>query len=222
MNKRKGNVLARLIIFMLGLLIMSLGIVMLIRADLGAMPWDVLHVGLFQQIGLTVGTWSIIVGFCVLISASILMQEWPKFGAYLNMVLVGMFIDMYLSFSFLATPESLFLKCIMFVFGIIITGYGMGLYISAQMGAGPRDSFMLAVIQKTGWKIAHVRRGMEVVVLFVGWQLGGPVHIGTIMITFFMGTVSGLSIPQCQMLTDTILKKFERSKQGINNRGVNL
>lgn len=61
--KQQGNMVVRLMIFTIGLLFMSLGIVLLIRADLGATPWDALHVGLYEQIGLTVGTWSVLVGF---------------------------------------------------------------------------------------------------------------------------------------------------------------
>ena len=85
---------------------MSLGIVLIIVSDFGASPWDVLHVGLFYQLGLTIGTWSIMVGLFILGVSAIMMREWPKFGAYLNMIMVGIFIDMYMMLPFITEPEA--------------------------------------------------------------------------------------------------------------------
>ena len=219
--KRRGNMTARLSLFTIGLLIMSLGIVWLILADLGATPWDVLHVGLFYQFGLTIGSWSIIVGFFVLGISAVLMKERPKFGAFLNMLLLGIFMDFYLMLPFMVTPNSLFGKIVMFVLGMLIYSYGMGIYISAQLGAGPRDSFMLAIMERTGWKVSHVRRGMEVIVLIIGWSLGGPVHVGTIIFSILIGTIVGFSLPQCQRFTNKLIEYFLKNKQSKEiKRGV--
>ncbi|MDA6151390.1 hypothetical protein OSK18_28300, partial [Escherichia coli] len=81
----------------------------------------------------------------------------------------------YLLLPFMQTPDGLAGKLAMFGFGIVVYCYGMGLYISAQLGAGPRDSLMIALTAKTGWKVRNVRALMEIAVLTVGWQLGGPV-----------------------------------------------
>jgi uncharacterized membrane protein YczE len=214
-NKR-GHIIFRLVVFIVGLLVMSLGLVFMIRSDLGATPWDTMHVGLYYKFGLTVGTWSILVGLIVLVLSAFFMKEWPRFGAYLNMLLVGLFMDMYLSFPFIVTPHSFLGKLCMFLSGVVINGYGMGIYISAQIGAGPRDSFMLAVTSKTGWKVSRVRRGMEIFVLIFGWLLGGPVHIGTILYSLLMGTVAGITLPQCQKLTDYLINKMKKEKNAMN------
>ncbi|RLQ98109.1 YczE/YyaS/YitT family protein [Falsibacillus albus] len=223
----KKEISARLGIFVLGLWIMALGIVFLILADIGATPWDVLHVGLAHKFGLTIGTWSILIGFIVLGSSSLLTKTFPQFGAYLNMILVGVFIDLYMLLPFMETPKGLAGKITMFLCGMIIMAYGMGLYISARIGAGPRDSFMLAVHEKTGWKIPRVRRGMELIVLLFGWILGGPVSYGTIIFSAAIGTLVGFSLPQCQKLTDYLINKFTKklSKKMIEkeiNRGAKL
>lgn len=209
--KTRENIGIRFSIFTIGLLIMSLGIVMLIISDLGATPWDVLHVGLFYQFKLTIGSWSIIVGFFILAISAVLMGEWPQLGAYLNMLLVGIFIDLYLQLPFMVTPETVTGKIIVFLLGVIINGYGMGIYISAQLGAGPRDSFMLAITQKTGWKVSHVRRGIEVLVLILGWLLDGPVFIGTVVFSLVIGTVVGYSLPQCQAFTNRLIHRFGKT-----------
>lgn len=227
-TRKKGQVGPRSIIYNLGLLLMALGLVLLIKADLGATPWDVFHVGLYYQLGLTIGTWSIIVGIGILTVAAIISKEFPQIGAFLNMVLVGLFIDMYFLLPFIQTPENIFGKVAMFVTGLLLNGYGMGLYISAQFGAGPRDSLMIALSQKTGWKVRNVRALMEVLVLLVGWQLGGPVFWGTILISMLIGPLAGVCLPQCQRFTDKWLTKLQAKKillehsQTESNRGASL
>lgn len=219
--KKQGNIVIRLMIFTVGLLFMSLGIVLLIRADLGATPWDALHVGLYEQVGLTVGTWSVLVGFLILGAASIYLREWPQFGAYLNMVLVGVFIDGFLWLPMIVTPGSFAGKLVMFIAGVFTMAYGMSFYISAQLGAGPRDSFMLAVMKKTGWKVSSIRRGMECIVLVLAWLIGGPVHFGTILFSLLMGTAVGISLPQCQRFSDIIINRINNWKKD-HNQGVNI
>ncbi|MGE8206136.1 YczE/YyaS/YitT family protein [Heyndrickxia sp. NPDC080065] len=220
---QKHHLGIRFIIFCLGLLVMAFGLDLLIIADLGPTPWDVLHVGLFTQFGLTIGSWSIIVGFFVLGISALIMKKIPKIGAYLNMLLLGLFMDMFLKLLTGITLDSLLEKIILFTLGIIINAIGMGIYISAQLGAGPRDSFMLAVTSKTGWKVSHVRRGMEVIVLFIGWLCGGPVFIGTIIFVGTIGTLVGLTLPFFQRLSDGLINKLDKHK-GNNeiNRGASI
>ena len=133
-----------------------------------------------------------------------------KMGAFLNMVLIGVFIDLYLLLPFMQTPSSLAGQIVMFLCGIIIYCYGMGIYISAQFGAGPRDSLMIALTSKTGWKVGRVRSFMEVIVLIIGWQLGGPVFWGTVIIGLAIGPLAGKALPQCQMATDRFLARLNK------------
>lgn len=204
-QKKTGQLGPRFFIFFTGLIIMSFGVVLLLKADLGVPPWDVLHVGLFLNFKLTIGTWNIIVGFAILALSSIISKQLPQVGAFLNMLTFGIFIDFYLALPFLTTPTSLLGKLIMLVAGIVIIGYGMGLYISASFGAGPRDSLMIALMEVTGWKISTIRGLIELTVLIIGWILGGPVFIGTILFTVIIGPVSGIVIPQCERFTNQLL-----------------
>ncbi|KXG11403.1 hypothetical protein AT864_00486 [Anoxybacillus sp. P3H1B] len=204
--------IVRWTVYFLGLLVMSFGIVLTIKADMGSAPWDVLHIGLYRQLGLTIGTWSIIVGIIVLAASSLLSKQWPQIGAFLNMLLVGLMIDMYMMIPALQTPHTFIGKMAMLFGGIIITGYGMGLYISAKMGAGPRDSLMLVLMEKTGWRVEYIRIAMEVFVLLVGWILGGPVSIGTLVFSVTIGKVIGIALPQCQQWT----ARMAVAKTGMN------
>ena len=214
--KNRGQMGPRFIIYLFGLLVMSLGIVLLILADLGPSPWDVLHVGLYYKFGLTIGSWNIIAGFFILGVSAMISKSIPQFGAFLNMILVGLFIDMYLMIPFLHTPSSLTGKVVMFAVALLINCYGMGLYISAQLGAGPRDSLMLAITSKTGWKVGKVRSTMEVFVLIIGWQLGGPLFWGTIVISLMIGVIAGFSLPQCQRFTNFILQRLKKNNPKSN------
>lgn len=224
-TRRKGQVGPRFIIYLLGLLIMSLGIVLLIKADFGAPPWDVFHVGLYYQLGVTIGTWSIIVGLFILTVSALITKEFPQIGAFLNMVLVGLFIDMYFLLPFLQTPETWPGKLFMFTSGLIINAYGMGIYISARFGAGPRDSLMLAITHKTAWKVQNVRAAIEIAVLLIGWLLGGPVFLGTVLYGLLIGPLSGLTLRQTQNATKSILVKLLRNRQQLakeTKRGVKV
>lgn len=224
-QQRKGQIGPRFFVYLIGLLIMCLGIVLIIKADLGAAPWDVLHVGLYYQFGLTIGTWTIIVGIFILALSAFLTKQFPQVGAFLNMVLCGIFIDMYYMLPFLQTPDSLAGKIAMFLIGIVINGYGMGIYISAQIGAGPRDSLMIAISSITGWKVRNVRVSIEVAVLVIGWFLGGPVFLGTIFYGILIGVLAGICLPQCQRMTNLWLNKLKEKtvlEQKSTNRGANL
>lgn len=142
----KTSVVWRWLIFFGGIIIMSFGIVLMIEADLGAAPWDVLHIGLTKQFGLTVGTWAIIVGFWIVVVTSLLTKEWPQLGSFLNMMFVGIFIDIFR--IFIGTPATILGQYVMLLVGVVVCGYGIGLYIAPKCGAGPRDSLMLAITKK--------------------------------------------------------------------------
>lgn len=189
------NRFIRWMIFTAGLLIMSFGIALMIRAELGSAPWDVLHIGLMQQFGLTVGSWTVIMGFILLAFSTVLTKQFPQPGAYANMLLVGLFVDVFL--FLLGTPSAFTGQLLMLLAGILIMGFGIGVYIAPRCGAGPRDSIMLALSEKTGTSVARVRVIMEVMVLACGWALGGPVFLGTILFSLTIGHVTGYSLNIC-------------------------
>jgi uncharacterized protein len=196
-------------LFVFGLIVLALGAALTIEGKvLGVAPWDVFHYGMFLKLGLTIGTWSIIIGFLLLAASSIATKKLPKIGALLNMLLLGLFIDFFL--WLLPSIDSLTGALLFFVLGIVLMGYGVGLYVSADLGSGPRDSIMLLIVDKTGWSLQWVRNGMEILVLILGWALGGPVGIGSVIIALFLGPIVGVSLPQCKILLKFLLVKKER------------
>jgi uncharacterized protein len=195
--------------FIFGIMVLAFGIALTIEGEyLGIGPWDVFHYGLFAKFGFTIGTWSIISGFLLLLISSVFNKAWPKIGAFLNMLFLGLFIDLFN--WILPSIDSLAGATIAFIIGVVLIGYGIGLYVSADFGAGPRDSFMLLIVERTGWSIPLVRNGIEVIVFLLGWMLGGPVGIGTVFIAFGLGPILGFSIPQCKKLMAYFLDQKNR------------
>lgn len=187
----------RWVFFIVGITIMSLGISMTIKGYLyGIGPWDVLHVGLFKHLGLTIGTWAILTGILIVLVTMISTKKIPALGTWLNILFVGSFIDLFT--WVLPSPTDLLGQSVIFIFGVVVMSIGIGVYVSPNLGAGPRDSLMLFIMEKTGWSLKKVRTGIEVIVAIAGWMLGGPVGIGTILIAFGLGQLVHYTLPASQ------------------------
>lgn len=196
--------------YVIGLIVLALGISMTIKGyRLGVGPWDVFHIGLQQNLGLTIGSWSIISGLVIVVVTAYYLKKWPQLGTWLNMVLLGLFIDF---FNWIIPDfESLSAQTIIFVLGVIVMSYGVGLYVSPNMGAGPRDSLMLIFVEKFGISIKVVRTAIEVIVAILGWILGGPVGVGTVVIALFIGQFVHFTLPQSRKLLMKILKETDEN-----------
>ncbi|MCP3025579.1 YitT family protein [Halobacillus sp. A5] len=195
--------------FIAGLVILGFGISLTMQVrDFGIGPWDVFHYGLYEQFGLTVGSWSIIAGIVIVVVSSIARKQIPQIGTILNMVMIGVFIDFFN--WILPEPEWLVSKIAVFVMGTIITAIGIGVYVAPSIGAGPRDSLMLLLTDWLQWKVSTVRNGIEITVALAGWLLGGPVGAGTIFIALFLGSLVGYSLPLSKQLLNFLIRKGER------------
>ncbi len=196
----------RWLFFLAGMMFLGLGSSMTIKGDrLGIGPWDVLHVGLYENFGLSIGTWSILAGFTVITATSLARRRWPQFGTWLNMLLIGLFIDF---FNFLIPDiHSLIGQILIFIAGVFVMGYGVGLYVSPKMGAGPRDDLMLVLVQKTGLSVNVIRTAIESTAAIAGWMLGGPVGIGTVIVALFVGRIVQMSLVQCDLLLKRLILK---------------
>ena len=173
--------------FFVGLIVMALGITMTIKGNvIGTGPWDVFHIGLFKQLGLTIGTWSILTGLFIIVATSLYLKHWPRIATWLNMLLIGTFIDI---FNWLLPDAELFLwELAYFAGGFVIMSTGCGLYIAASLGAGPRDTIMMIIASK-GYSVKTGRMVMEVFAASAGWLLGGPVGIGTVILALGTGYI---------------------------------
>lgn len=180
----------RSLLFVFGLMVCSLGISLAIKVDyLGIHPWDVLNVALFEQLGLSIGTWGIIVGAILIVIAFILDKSYIKIGTFLNALIMGVMIDFFLSLGILPEATYTWLDVVIIIIGIVLLGIGGGLYNAAKIGAGPRDGFMLSISDKTGLSVGLVRIITELVVLLIAWLIGGTIFIFTFIFTFIQSPI---------------------------------
>lgn len=188
--------------FILGLSIVSIGIVLIIKADLGVAPWDVFHIGLTKHFELTIGRAAQLTGLVIILFSYLLGGIKPKIGTVLNMLLVGFMIDAVM-LVIPKPPAGQIFQYLYLFFGIIIFGIGVGMYISAHCGTGPRDSLMMALDYKLSFNIGLIRNGMEILVLLIGYFLGGPVGIGTLCFALGVGPVVKLSLDFMELRMQT-------------------
>ncbi len=166
-----------------GLALYGFSLALLVEADLGLAPWDVLHQGLSRALGLSIGSWVVIVGAVVLLLWIPLRQR-PGVGTVSNVVLIGVFLD--LSLAVLPTPESVGVRGSWLVAGVGLNAVATAAYIGARLGAGPRDGLMTGIAAR-GRSVRVVRTGIEVAVLVTGFLLGGTVGLGTLVYALAIG-----------------------------------
>ena len=174
-----------------GLTLFGLGEGLLIVSASGASPWSVLAQGLFLNIGFSVGLISIFISLVVLLLWFPLKQK-IGIGTILNALIIGLMIDVCL--RHVATPESYINQIILGAVAVTIVGLGGGIYLVANLGAGPRDGLMIGLQKKTNLPIALVRGTLEITVMSVGWYLGGTVGVGTLLFAFGIGPCVALSL----------------------------
>ena len=175
-----------------GLVVFGLGVSLMVRADLGLAPWDVLHQGLSDLTGIPMGTISILVGLALLLLWIPLGQR-VGIGTLLNAVLVGVTIDVAL--AVLPSPATLAVRWLLLAAGLLVVALGSGLYIGAGLGTGPRDGLMMGLKAK-GVSVGVARTGIELAALAIGWALGGSVGVGTVVAALALGPLVHWTLPR--------------------------
>lgn len=186
----------RLIQLFVGLGFYGLAIAMIVRADLGLDPWDVLNQGVFERFaepaGLSFGVVVNLIGVAVLL-LWIPLRQMPGFGTLANVLVVGTIAN--LGLHWIPADLPLLVRILLLVCGIVLTGVASGCYIGAGLGAGPRDGLMTGIVRRTGWPVKWVRTAIELAVVAVGWSLGGSVGLGTIAYALTIGPVVHVFLP---------------------------
>lgn len=178
--------LKRIFKLMFGLGLFSIGIIMTVKAQIGYAPWDTFHYGLSNVLGLSYGLMTIIVGGAT-VGLAVILGERIGIGTLLNMTLIGVLCDLLLNYNIIRTPNQLWLQIAMLLAGLMIMSFASYFYISSGLGAGPRDSLMVALTKRLKLPVGVCRNIIELSVLVIGWRLGGTVGIGTILSALLMG-----------------------------------
>jgi len=183
----------------LGVILFGFGEGLLIVAGIGASPWNVLHQGIAINLGVSVGTIAFLVSFFVLLLWYFLDQK-IGMGTIINFIIIAIMIDV--TIYFFDKPDQFFFQLLEVVIGILIIGFGTAMYLIANLGAGPRDGLMTGLQKKTNTPIALVRACIEIIVVLLGWFLGGIFGIGTLVFAIGIGPLVALGLK----LIKTLLK----------------
>jgi uncharacterized membrane protein YczE len=176
-----------------GLLLYGASEALLVEAELGVVPWDVLHQGLARTVGLTIGLWAILVGVIVLLLWIPLRQR-PGLGTVSNVLLVGLSLDATLA-VLPDLPDALPVRVGLVVAGVVLNAFATAAYVGARLGPGPRDGLMTGIAAR-GRSLRVVRTAIELVVLLLGLALGGTIGLGTLAYALLIGPLVHLLLPR--------------------------
>ena len=182
---RRNTFIRDFLVIQVGFMLYGLALALLIRAEVGTSTWLVLEVALADIFHVTIGTLTIYMGFAILIIALVL-RERVGWGTLANILCIGPWLNLFLDLI-PSVKDQLALQIGIFLLGILIQGIATAVYIGVDAGAGPRDSLMLAIHRVTGFSIRLARGTLEVIVVLIGWLLGGPAGIGTIAFALLIG-----------------------------------
>lgn len=193
-----GVVALRLVQLYAGLVVFGVSMAMVLRSELGNIPWDVLHQGVAGRTSLSFGTVTVLSGVVVLL-LWIPLRERPGLGTVSNILVIGPVVDV----SLRLLPDLVVdggdprwvERVLLFVGGVVLNALATAAYIGSRFGAGPRDGLMTGLHRRTGWPIRRARTLIEVVVVAVGWALGGVFGPGTVVFALVIGPLVQWFLP---------------------------
>jgi uncharacterized protein len=180
-----------LLVLIFGLFLFGTGEAMLVDAGLGNGPWTVLAQGLGERLDISLG-WATFGVSAVVLLLWIPLRERPGLGTIANAVVIAVCLQVML--DVLPQPQTPVPRLLLVIVGIAAIGIGSGLYLTTNLGPGPRDGWMTGIHLRTDWPISAVRLGIEVTVIMAGWLLGGTVGIGTVLFAFLIGPSVGYGL----------------------------
>lgn len=168
----------------LALFILALGIVLVKQSGLGLDPWGVFHEGMTNLTGLSFGLVIELIGYAILLF-SLIIKIYPGIGTITNIFLVGKFCDLLLESNWFNPTGNE--KYLYFIVGFIVLNFGRSMYISKNLGSGPRDGLFVGVVKFTKIDVKYVKPGIELIVFTLGVIYGGTFGVGTLLLMFLSG-----------------------------------
>ena len=186
---------------LVGLVLYAASIAMLVHADLGSMPWDVLTQGIVLHTGLSFGLVTLLTGLVVL-ACWIPLRQRPGVGTVANVAVISLLVDPFFALlDHLPDPLPLGARIGLVAAGILLNGLATGLYVGARLGPGPRDGLMTGLVARTGWSVRLVRTAIEATVITAGWILGGTFGVATIAYALAIGPLVHIFLPRFTVRT---------------------
>ncbi len=178
---------------MVGLVLFGLGIALMVEAGLGLGPWEALNQGIARQTGQEIGTISILLGIPIL-ALWWPLGERPGIGTLLNVLSIGASTNVGIALLPTAPDDATVVRLALMVAGVVVIAVGSAIYLSTDLGPGPRDGLMTGAAKRFGWSIRRARTLIELTVLVLGWALGGSVGLGTVVFALGIGPLLQLAL----------------------------
>lgn len=202
----------RYVFYVIGILILTLGISFTIQSDLGTSPFDALLVGLSKNVGLTVGSWEIIIAFILIGCNSFLTRQRPEVLGLLTALITGIGIDMWLFLLHnLITPELWYSKVVCFGLGLVVIGLGTSTYLHTNFAPIPVDRLTLIIQELTRTNLFFSRTFIYLVFLIMAMMLNGPIGVGTLLTVCLGGLILNYFMPIIEKVLDRILTRASTS-----------
>lgn len=215
--------LQRLLHLNVGLMLYGLSIALMVWGTVGLGPWDVFHQGLSFVTPLSFGQGMIVAGFAVLVFSTAVTRVKIGIATVLNMILIGVWSDVFLGMRAAPPDYGWAAGTAVFCAGVVLGGLATGLYITAGLGAGPRDGFVLGISRMTGLSVRISRTVVEVTVLVTGWFMGGSVGAGTLIFALAIGPLMQFFLrlfrPLEKRYDDAAARKRARLLAAVAGRG---
>lgn len=173
----------------ISLFINGFGVYLTIQANIGAGPWDVLHIGLSKTLGILYGTASVAVSYGIL-GLDILLREPIGIAMFIDALVVGKAVDFFNHIQAVPPCTSLLTGVPVMLLGLTVMAYSQFAYMVASLGCGPRDTLLVALAKRfERLPIGAVSIALLSLATFIGWLLGGPVGVGTLICAFCTGPI---------------------------------
>ncbi|MEZ7793987.1 YczE/YyaS/YitT family protein [Niallia circulans] len=198
----------RCLLYVVGLFILAFGATLTIKANLGAGPWDALNVGLSHLVGLTIGSWIVIIGIILIFVNALLLRNKPNLLSLTTVFILGFFVDFWMAHLVNRLHYFMFMsQLLLLIAGLIIVGLGIALYLQSEFPLNPIDDFMVTIQERYGVNLMVAKLIGEILALLFAFLVKGPIGLGTLIIAFGLGPAIQFFHPYCSKLTGKFVIK---------------
>lgn len=191
-----------------GLILLTLGIALTIQSRLGTSPFDALLVGLYRTVGLSIGSWEIVVGFALILANAAALRRKPEFYAIITSLVTGAGIDGWLfMISDWIVPQSSFGQWLCLAAGFFLSCLGIAIYLHSKLAPNPMDRSMMVLTELTGWKVSYSRAAISIVLVILAFFFQGAIGIGTLINALASGILIGFFLPFVSRLKSEVREK---------------
>ena len=192
-NRTLRSILINMVIAFVSLFINGFGVYLTIQANIGAGPWDVLNIGVSKTLGILYGNASIAISITILV-IDILLKEPIGIAMFIDALTVGKAVDFYNRLNVVPACKDPLVGVLVMIAGLVVLAYTQFTYMTASLGCGPRDTLLVGLAKR----LDRLPIGLVSILLLstatlIGWLLGGPVGLGTIICAFGAGPIMQLA-----------------------------